>query len=75
MTEWLIACCFAGNQLLRSMTSIVAVEMDAAGNPKPSKKKSTERIDGIVAMIMELGRVTVVSQFRSVYERRGVRYV
>lgn len=33
----------------------VAVETDAAGNIKPSKDKSTLRIDGIVAWIMALG--------------------
>lgn len=38
------------------MASNVAVETDAAGNIKPSKKKSTERIDGIVAGVMALGR-------------------
>ena len=38
------------------MASNVAVELDAAGNLKPSKKKSTERIDGIVATVMALGR-------------------
>jgi phage terminase large subunit-like protein len=37
------------------MASNVCVESDAAGNIKPSKKKSTERIDGIVALIMALG--------------------
>ena len=34
------------------MASNVAVETDAAGNLKPSKKKSTERIDGIVLAII-----------------------
>jgi phage terminase large subunit-like protein len=34
----------------------VTVEADAAGNLKPSKKKSTERIDGIVAKVMGLER-------------------
>lgn len=38
--------------VLRWMASNVAVETDAAGNLKPSKKKSPERIDGIVATIM-----------------------
>ncbi len=42
-----------GHPILRWMASHVAVETDAAGNLKPSKKKSTERIDGIVAAIME----------------------
>ena len=48
-----------GHPVLRWMASNVAVETDAAGNLKPSKKKSTERIDGIVAMIMALGRSMV----------------
>jgi len=45
--------------VMRWMASNVTVEQDAAGNVKPSKKKSTERIDGIVASIMALGRVMV----------------
>ncbi len=45
----------------------------AAGNLKPSKKKSTNRIDGIVAGIMALGRALVTGpEKRSVYETRGV---
>ena len=39
---------------------------------KPDKKRSTERIDGIVAAVMALGRATVGNQFVSVYETRGV---
>jgi phage terminase large subunit-like protein len=51
----------------------VAVESDAAGNLKPSKKKSTERIDGIVAAIMGLGRAMVgAPAFESVYETSGL---
>jgi phage terminase large subunit-like protein len=38
------------------MASNVAVAQDPAGNLKPAKDKSTERIDGIVAIIMALGR-------------------
>ena len=45
------------NPVLRWMASNVTTEQDAAGNMKPSKKKSTERIDGIVATLMSLGRV------------------
>ena len=45
-----------GHPVLRWMASNVAVETDAAGNLKPSKKKSTERIDGIVAAVMGLGK-------------------
>jgi site-specific DNA recombinase len=45
-----------GNPVLRWMAGNVSAETDAAGNLKPSKKKSNERIDGIVAAIMALGR-------------------
>jgi phage terminase large subunit-like protein len=31
-------------------------DQDPAGNLKPAKDKSTERIDGIVATIMAIGR-------------------
>jgi phage terminase large subunit-like protein len=45
-----------GNPVTRWMASNVAVAQDPAGNLKPAKDKSTERIDGIVALIMALGR-------------------
>jgi phage terminase large subunit-like protein len=45
-----------GNPVLRWMAANVAIEQDAAGNIKPSKAKSTERIDGIVAAVMAVGR-------------------
>ena len=38
------------------MAANVAVAQDPAGNLKPAKDKSTERIDGIVAPIMAIGR-------------------
>lgn len=41
--------------VLRWMAGNVAIETDAAGNIKPSKKTSTEKIDGIVALVMALG--------------------
>lgn len=43
------------NPTLTWMAGNTAVETDAAGNLKPSKKKSTDRIDGMVALIMALG--------------------
>jgi phage terminase large subunit-like protein len=58
--------------VLRWMASNVAVEMDAAGNIKPSKKASTEKIDGIVALVIALDRVTR-SEGPSVYESRGLQ--
>lgn len=45
----------AGHAVLRWNARNVAVEQDAAGNLKPSKAKSTEKIDGIVAAIIALG--------------------
>jgi len=45
-----------GHPVARWAASNVTVEQDAAGNLKPSKAKSTERIDPIVAMIMALDR-------------------
>ena len=48
-----------GHPVLRWMASNLALEQDAAGNLKPSKKKSTERIDGMAALVMALGRAIV----------------
>jgi phage terminase large subunit-like protein len=47
-----------GHPVLRWMADNVAVNQDAAGNIKPDKAKSTERIDGIVALVMAIGRAT-----------------
>lgn len=45
-----------GNPVLRWMADNMVVKTDEAENIKPDKKKSTERIDGMVAMIMGLDR-------------------
>jgi phage terminase large subunit-like protein len=50
------------------------VVQDAAGNVKPDKQKSRERIDGIVATIMALDRATRHAG-SSVYEERGITIV
>ena len=50
-----------GNPVLRWMASNLVVEQDAAGNMKPAKDKSTERIDGHVAAIMARARMLVPS--------------
>jgi phage terminase large subunit-like protein len=61
------------NPVLRWMVSNVAIEIDPAGNIKPSKKRSTERIDGVVGCIMALGRATLPSENGpSVYQKRGL---
>jgi phage terminase large subunit-like protein len=38
------------------MPTTVTFAQDPAGNFKPAKDKSTERIDGIVALMMAIGR-------------------
>lgn len=45
-----------GNPVLRWMADNMVVSTDPAENVKPDKKKSTERIDGMVALIMGLDR-------------------
>lgn len=61
-----------GNPVLRWMASNVAVVSDAAGNIKPTKEKSAEKIDGIVAALMALSRLIVnAGGGTSIYETRG----
>jgi phage terminase large subunit-like protein len=45
-----------GNPVLRWMADNAVVKRDPAGNMKPDKEKSTQKIDGIVALIMALDR-------------------
>ena len=61
-----------GNPVLRWMAGNVVAEIDAAENIKPSKKKSTEKIDGIVAWIMALDRAVRQEKTSSVYDERGL---
>ena len=58
-----------GNPVLRWMAGNVVAEVDAAENIKPSKKRSTEKIDGIVALIMGLDRAVRHEQAGSVYDQ------
>jgi phage terminase large subunit-like protein len=43
-----------GNAVLRWMASNVIVQTDPAGDVKPDKSKSREKIDGVVALIMAI---------------------
>jgi phage terminase large subunit-like protein len=45
-----------GNPILRWNVDNVSAEQDAAGNLKPSKRKSAGKIDGMVAVVMGLDR-------------------
>lgn len=54
----------------------VIVDQDAAGNIKPNKKKSTEKIDGVVALIMGFARAALCAGAGgSIYDERGLLYV
>lgn len=62
-----------GHPALRWCAGNVAVEEDAAENIKPTKAKSTERIDPIVAGIMGLGIAMAAEREQpSVYAERGI---
>ena len=62
-----------GHPVPRWCVGNVAVESDAAGNLKPSKKASTERIDGVVALVMAIDRMGRNHVPESIYLTRGVR--
>jgi phage terminase large subunit-like protein len=49
------------------MAANVSLETDAADNCKPSKKKSRERIDGIVTLIMALEGASQHDEFTGRY--------
>lgn len=62
-----------GNPVLKWMAGNVAMRQDPAGNIKPDKEKSVEKIDGIVASIMALDRcIRNGTGGGSVYDERGV---
>ncbi|MHC1731983.1 MAG: terminase large subunit [Bacteroidales bacterium] len=61
------------NPVLRWMMDNIFVKTDPAGNVKPDKEKSTEKIDGAVALIMALDRaIRNRGQNSSVYDERGL---
>jgi phage terminase large subunit-like protein len=67
-----------GNPVLSWNASNVAAEQDPAGNIKPDKERSREKIDGIVALIMALHRVVAnpnIGNTSSVYNERGIVFL
>lgn len=59
------------NPVMDWMIGNLDVEVDPAGNMKPSKKKSRDKIDGVVASIMALGRAVLHAKKKeSVYKRK-----
>ncbi len=61
-----------GHPVLRWMMDNIYVKTDPAGNIKPDKEKSTEKIDGAVALIMALDRAIRNENKESVYNDRGI---
>jgi phage terminase large subunit-like protein len=61
-----------GHPVLQWMMDNIHVRTDPAGNIKPDKEKSTEKIDGAVAMIMALDRAIRNENRESVYDERGI---
>ncbi len=68
-----------GNQVLRWMADCCTVKSDTRANifpVKPDLQKSSKRIDGVIAAIMAVHRMTSVSSAPpavSIYESRGLR--
>ena len=62
-----------GNEVLEWMVDNIYIKTDPAGNIKPDKEKSTEKIDGAIALIMALDRaIRHGGQQESVYNERGI---
>ncbi len=61
-----------GNPILRWNADNLVVSQDPAGNLKPDKAKATQKIDGMVAVIMALDRAARHANDASVYETRGL---
>lgn len=61
-----------GQPVARWNAGNIAVVTDDRENIAPAKKKSADRIDGIVAAIMATGRAAVHTDTTSVYSKRGL---
>lgn len=61
------------NPVLTWMAHNLVATQDPAGNIKPDKRKSREKIDGMVALIMGLDRAT--RHETSMYDEQGLREV
>ena len=66
-----------GHPVLYWMMDNVVVRKDAAGNIKPDKEKSNEKIDGVVALVMALDRAVKNgnNSGASVYDERELIFI
>ncbi len=67
---------FTGDPVLTWMASNVTAHFDAKDNIYPRKDRREAKIDGIVALIMAMGRAMLnQGPERSIYEERGVLFL
>ncbi|MBR3747444.1 MAG: terminase large subunit [Selenomonadaceae bacterium] len=65
-----------GHAVLRWNIDNIIVRRDSAGNIKIDKAKSTEKVDGAVALVMSLDRaIRCRISRRSVYDERGLLFI
>ena len=66
-----------GNPVLRWMMNNIHITEDPAGNIKPNKAKSTQKIDGVVALICALAEYlnSIEGDNESIYEGRGLMFI
>lgn len=58
-----------GNPVMRWMVDNLAVSMDPAGNVKPDRARSSDKIDGVAALVMALSRAMATGRpRRSAYD-------
>ena len=64
-----------GHKVLRWNIDNITIRQDPANNIKIDKAKSTERVDGAVALVMGLSRAMVHKDETSIYESRGLIFI
>ncbi len=60
------------NPVMKWMVANAARRVDPNENIAPDKSSATGRIDGVVALVMAIGRAIVHTSGESVYEERGI---
>lgn len=66
---------YDGNPVMTWMLSNLVAKIDAKENVYPRKQKPENKIDGVVALIMAVGRIMVAEEKRpSAYDNRGITY-
>lgn len=61
--------------VLRWCADNLVMIQDASENVRPDKEKATDRIDGMVALIMAWGRAMFTENKPSIYETKGIRMI